>query len=263
METGGMRVSSTNVVFLGTCANLPYAGDDCTSFVINGTYLVDTGWYATVRMLSFGLDPLAIEYLFVTHRHNDHTLGLAQLLLYRKIKRVQEGIERPPLRIVGPESDIAGVVERAVAVLQWKEDTSLHETIPLAPGGVVETDAFRLTTCAAQHTAEGLVYRFFDKLTRREIGYTGDTLYDEGIVRHLTGVSLLIHEACYSNGDPIDKPGKHCQPKLAATAALKAGAKSLVLVHATPHLRAAKVASASEVFPNCLWPKPGERIDVE
>ena len=37
----------TEVTFLGTCANLPYAGEDCSSFVINRRYMVDTGWYGT------------------------------------------------------------------------------------------------------------------------------------------------------------------------------------------------------------------------
>jgi ribonuclease Z len=254
---------STNVVFLGTCANLPYEGDDCTSFVINGKYLVDTGWYGTVRMLSFGLDPSAIEYLFITHRHNDHILGLAQFLLYRRIRKGQNGVETPRLRIVGPAADLDQLVERAITALLWSEDVERPETIPLPAGGVVDTEAFRLSTCASQHTAEGLVYRFLDKATGKEIGYSGDTLYDEAIVRHLTGVSLMIHEACYSDGDPLDKPGKHCQPRLAATAALKAGARSLLLVHATPRTRAGKVASASEIFPNCRWPKLGERITVE
>lgn len=250
----------TTVTFLGTCANLPYAGEDCSSFVINERHMVDTGWYGTVRMLSYGLDPVKIEHLFFTHRHNDHTLGLPQLLLYRRIKRIQEGREFPPLKIFGPAQDLDGIVERAVSVLQWPESAVLPEVIPLEAGDEWENGQFVIRTCSSRHTAPGLVYRFFDKRTGVDLAFTGDTAYDEAVIEHVRGAVFLIHEACYNDGDPLDKPGLHSQPKLAARAAEKAGVGRLALIHGVPALRARKVAAAREIFPNTFWPENGQRV---
>jgi ribonuclease Z len=224
--------------------------------------MVDTGWYGAVRMLSYDLDPTRLEYLFITHRHNDHTLGLPQLLLYRRIKRIQDGLELPPLKIVGPKVDLPGIIQRAVAILQWPDGAVLPEGIPLDPGEGLETGGFILRTCAADHTAPGLVYRFIDKRNGRQLAFTGDTMYSESIVSHVRGVSLLIHEACYNDGDPPDKPGKHCQPRQAAEAARKAEVGRLALIHATPHFRERKVEAAREIFPNTFWPRDGETVSA-
>jgi ribonuclease BN (tRNA processing enzyme) len=87
-------------------------------------------------------------------------------------------------------------------------------------------------------------------------------MYHEDIVAHVEGVSLLIHEACYNDGDPPDKPGKHSQPKQAALAAKKAKVGRLALIHATPHFRERKVEAARKIFPNTFWPRDGETVSV-
>lgn len=250
------------MTFLGTCANLPYRGEDCSSFLINGRYLVDTGWYATVRMLSFGFDPTTVTHLLITHRHNDHVLGLPQILLYQKIKREQEGLDIAPLVVAGPAADLDGILDRAIPTLQWPDSAILPERKILSPSEEWETDEFRIRVCASRHTAPGLVYRFLDRKTGDEIGFTGDTSYDPRIADHLQGVSLLIHDACYNDDDPPDRPGLHSSAVHAAKIAKAAGAKRLALIHATPHFRAQKVAIARKIFSNTFWPKDGETVDV-
>ena len=66
----------TTLTFVGTAAVLPGAGRESACFVINGRDLVDTGWSAAVKMQEVGCDPLAIVWLFFTHCHHDHYLGL-------------------------------------------------------------------------------------------------------------------------------------------------------------------------------------------
>ena len=82
-----MDETKTTVTFLGTSAVVPGAGHDTASFLINGKYLVDTGWYATIKMRGYGFDPMQLEYLFFTHCHHDHYIGLPQLLFYLRMRR--------------------------------------------------------------------------------------------------------------------------------------------------------------------------------
>ena len=83
----GSAPPRTAVTFLGTEAVVPEGGGDTASFVINGKYLVDTGWYAAIKMNCYGLDPLRLEYLFLTHCHHDHYIGLPHLLFYFAMRR--------------------------------------------------------------------------------------------------------------------------------------------------------------------------------
>src|SRR3954447_15556987 len=95
----------TTVTFLGTDAVVPEGGADTASFVINGKYLVDTGWYAVIKMRCYDLDPMDIEYLILTHCHHDHYLGLPHLLFYLAMRR-SERPDRPKLKIIGPAGEI-------------------------------------------------------------------------------------------------------------------------------------------------------------
>src|SRR5262249_30283230 len=51
-----MTGAPTEITFLGTSSVVPGGGHDTASFLINGRYLVDTGWYATIKMRVYGFD---------------------------------------------------------------------------------------------------------------------------------------------------------------------------------------------------------------
>src|SRR5262245_34758140 len=94
-------------------------------------------------MLSFGCDPLAVEYLLVTHFHHDHYLGLPHLLFYRAMARARQQ-PAPPLRIVGPPEDLEKIVERTHAFLQAERFPEVWPQIvlmPIQPGERLEVDA--------------------------------------------------------------------------------------------------------------------------
>ena len=63
-----------SVSFLGTSSVVPEVGRDTASVLINQKVLVDTGWCSALRMLDFGVTPLDLEYIFLTHGHHDHFL---------------------------------------------------------------------------------------------------------------------------------------------------------------------------------------------
>ena len=258
----------TEVTFLGTDAVTPACGGDTASFVINRRYLVDTGWYGALKMRCYGLDPMELEYLFLTHCHHDHYLGLPHLLFYLAMNRAERP-DRAPLKIVGPQEDLVPVVRLAQQFLQMERFAPVRyepECIPLAPGETWDADDFTLAACASLHPVPGLCYRFTDKRTGQVVAFTGDTAYDPTIVRHVQAASLLIHEASY--GASPAPPGNnntslHSGAPDAARVAREAGAGRLALVHCPRPKQQAALEAAQALFPNTLWPADGETLRVE
>lgn len=267
-------MSKTIVTFLGTAAAVPGAGHDVASFVINGTYLVDTGWNAALTLCAHGFDPMDVEYLMLTHCHHDHYLGLPQLLFYRSMQRhrlSKSGKSFRPLKVIGPLNDVARVVDRAAQFLQvdyFPEMEAAVEIIALAPGDDFEGEAFHVTTCPTRHPVQGLCCRFTDKHTNAVLAWTGDTApFSNGaphLVEHVRGVGLLIHDASFgSNPAPTNNPYLHSGAPDAAYLAVAAGVRQLALIHGSEEEQEAARAAASRIFPSTFWPADGETINVD
>jgi ribonuclease Z len=255
----------TTVTFLGTEAVVPECGGDTASFVINGRYLVDTGWYAAIKMRCFGIDPMGIEYLFLTHCHHDHYIGLPHLLFYLAM-RAGERPGRAPLKIVGPAGELELVVGLAQKFLQMERFAPVRiepELIPLRPGDAWEDPEFALTTCASLHPVPGLCYRFADARTGAVVAFTGDTAYEPSIPPFVAGADLLVTEASYgASPAPAANASLHSGAPDAARMAIEGRVKRLALVHCPRAKQAAALAAAQALFPNALWPADGEVVTV-
>ena len=82
--------------------------------VVNGRLLLDGGAPLLPHMQRVGVDAGAIDVVFLTHYHGDHTLGLPPFVLYRIF------VDQRPLTFVGPD----GVAERLEALweVSWGVD---------------------------------------------------------------------------------------------------------------------------------------------
>ena len=241
-------------------------GADHACFLVNGNVLVDTGLAAVWRMRTFGLDPVEVDHLILTHRHLDHTVGLPGLLFHRMARSQAAPLENE-LTIVGPAEHVEGLVGRAVHFLAYPfRDIPRPRVRPMRPGEAYETDGFLITTCGVEHTAPGLCCRFLDRRTGTEIAFTGDTRPSEAVTEHVRGVSLLIHDATYGprGADDGPDPGRHSGAPDAARVAKAARVGRLALIHGptTPEGQADAVAAAREIFPETFWPADGEVVEV-
>lgn len=83
--------------------------------------------------------------------------------------------------------------------------------------------------------------------------YAADTLYNEGILPHVQGVSMLYHETTYLR-DLADRAASrfHSTTEQAATIAQKAGVKKLLIGHFSSKYETLEQfeSEAREVFPN-------------
>jgi len=243
------------ITIIGDSSCIPDKGRETACFLINGKHLVDTGWCSALRMRDHGFDPLKLDSIILTHFHQDHYIGLPQLLFYIGLRK-RSG---PPLNIYGPSENLQRVVEAADAFLQVPRFPELavnRKLVPLAAGDKFDTADLRFETFAANHVSgtkkmeQALVYKVTDKTSGVSAVFTGDTHHHPPIAEFAKGVSLLIHDA------------SHTAPKDAAQIAKQAGVKRLVLIH-YGYSRGAKIlAEAQAVFPSTELAEEGHTLEV-
>jgi ribonuclease BN (tRNA processing enzyme) len=193
------------------------------------TLVFDLGSGAVRGMLRAGLDPFAVDRVFVTHFHPDHTVDVAPLLF--SIKYGAEEARSRPLYLTGPEpferfwgsmTDVWG--EWMVGDYPLEVSELPHECpSPLGlPGG-------SLSWAPAEHRPESIAYRLDDE--GGAFVYTGDTEYSESVVDLARGAHTMLIECSFPDESPV--PG-HLTPGGAARMASEAGVGRVVLTHLYP-----------------------------
>jgi ribonuclease Z len=260
-----MSALSTSLTFLGTADAVPEAGRDVASFVINGTHLVDTGWCGVAQMIRYGLDPLKIRTIILTHCHQDHYLGLPQFFFHWS-QRWRPDMGVPSLTVIGPE-DLTTVLEVTWAFLlapQYPQFTWRPRAHILRPGERFETEEFALATCKTRHPVAGLCYRFYDRRSGATIGFTGDTAYHEPVADHVRDCDLLLHDATFPHDHPrseLHRDG-HSTAVDAARIARLAGARRLMLLHYQLDRCDESLARAEQIYPGVTYALEGQTVDV-
>lgn len=99
-----------------------------------------------------------------------------------------------------------------------------------------------------------------DRLTRpaappKRYAYCSDTAYSEKLIPWVEGVDLLYHEATFAHESvALAKQTTHSTARQAATIALRAGVKKLMIGHFSARYNDEKdlLAEACEVFPETI-----------
>ena len=247
-----------NITFVGTSTCIPDVGSEVASFVIDRKHLVDAGWCSALAMRQYGMDPLQIESLILTHLHQDHYLGLPALLFFIGLRAgTQAG--RKPLRIIGPGEHLQEVVDAAVRFLQiprFPEIEPGYTLMPLAGGDCFELDDLRFTTCAAKHVSganrpePALAYRVTHAASGAGFAFSGDTSFHPPIADLAKGLPLLIHDA------------GHTRPNQAAEIARMAGVGRLLLIHYAKTRADDTLREAQQVFRDSHLARDGESLDL-
>jgi ribonuclease BN (tRNA processing enzyme) len=178
------------LAFLGTGAAFSpdrYNG----AVVVNDRLLLDGGAPLLPHMHRCGVDPGAIDAVFLTHFHGDHTLGLPPFVLYRIF------VDQRPITFVGPE----GIEARMEALFEvsWGRDWQLamrdrfKVTYKNAkPSGAVA--GFKYESIKLDHGSSGSNgYRI--NVDGRILAYSGDTEATAPLDELVDGADVAIVEA--------------------------------------------------------------------
>jgi ribonuclease BN (tRNA processing enzyme) len=178
------------LAFLGTGAAFSldrYNG----AVVVNGRLLLDGGAPLLPHMHRCGVDPGAIDAVFLTHFHGDHTLGLPPFVLHRIF------VDQRPITFVGPD----GIEKRLESLFEvsWGQDWELamrHRfkvTYKAAkPSGTVA--GYKYESIKLDHGTSGSNgYRI--QVDDRILAYSGDTEATAPLDELVDGADVAIVEA--------------------------------------------------------------------
>ncbi len=257
--TDGLKVT-----VLGAASCTPEPGKETASFCINGSLLVDTGWCAALQLIKYGIEPMDIEAVLMTHCHHDHYMGLVSLLFYQGLHAGRTDDEKR-LAVYGPVGEIGRVVTDVWRLLQT--DRYPHLEIPVDVHEVAGGDAFdvcglSVRACRALHNVPSLHYRL-ETPSGASVTFSGDTPYNPALVEFARDTDLLIHEASHGpqSTREAEEPAHSGAPDAAQVASL-AGAKRLGLVHIGLGSVDDALSAAREQFGNTFVPTEGDVLEL-
>jgi ribonuclease BN (tRNA processing enzyme) len=218
------------VVGSGTVVPRLARRQSCVAVEAGGqTFVFDLGSGAVRGMLHANLDPFAVDRIFFTHFHPDHTVDVVPLLFAMKYGAGEQRTR--PLHVAGPEpfrrfwNAVTAVWGEFMLVEYPTEVSELPHECP----SPLELPGCRVSWAPAQHRPESIAYRL--ETGGAAFVYTGDTEYSESVVELARGVHTLLVECSFPDDRPL--PG-HLTPSSAARIASEAGAARVVLTHIYP-----------------------------
>lgn len=250
-------LKGTKVILLGTKGGpTPSAlrAPPANLVLINGQpYVVDCGNGVAVQLIKAGIELPKIRDIFLTHHHSDHNADMGNLVLLAWASGL-----RTPVHLYGPPPlkkmmdnfldmnaiDIEGRIRE-------EGRPPLRPLISLSdfdsPRLVMENDQVRVSATVVNHYTikPSFAYRFDAK--DRSVVFSGDTTYDENLIKLAKGADVLVHEVMYlpaieelvKTGDIGPKLHEHLLKSHTTTAqvgrvAAAAAVKTLVLSHLVP-----------------------------
>jgi ribonuclease BN (tRNA processing enzyme) len=173
------------------------------------------------------LELCALQKLFITHLHLDHTGDLPSLLF--SLRNAADLPENYELHVYGPKGIQRYVNRVTEAHRPWL--TSLPfvlRTEELLRGKRSFID-WRLQVVPMQHSSAALGYRF--EQDSRALAVSGDTDYCPEVIELCRNAHTAILECSTPDAQKVDG---HLTPSLAATIAQEAQSERLILTHIYP-----------------------------
>ena len=167
--------------------------------------LFDAGRGVTIRLNQLGIPMREVTAVFITHFHSDHLVGLADLWLIGWLPP-NYGRRQTPLRIWGPLglSKITAGMEEA-----YSTDIAIRVKDEALPRSAAKFDVNEYTEGGVIYEHEGVAVTSFEvnhgELIKPAYGYrvdyagrsvviSGDTRFDQNVIKAAKGADLLVHE---------------------------------------------------------------------
>lgn len=168
-------------------------------------FIVDAGYGVTMRMVEAGLPLPAIEAIFITHHHSDHTLELGGLIYNSWVNG-----RRTPLHVYGPP-ETEHLVGCFLEAFRFDIDTRIadegrpdlrqlvhvHE---FSEGEVLHDDAMTVSALRNIHPPIADSFSLKFAFSERMVVFSGDTAYYPPLADFAAGADVLVHEVMHKEG---------------------------------------------------------------
>lgn len=209
--------------------------------------LFDTGRGVTTRLYQLKVPFRDVSPVFITHYHSDHINGLPDLWLSGWLggpwaKRTS------PMRLIGPTGlrELTDNLAKAYAADIRIRTADEHypasgiefETQEFDKDGVVYgKDGVQITAFEVNHgDAIKPAYGYRIDYRGHSVLISGDTRFNENVIKYGRGVDLLIHEVCAARPEITDAQARavmahHTSPQEAGTVFARAKPKMAAFTH--------------------------------
>ena len=177
-------------------------------------FIFDAGRGAMQRLHQLGIPFADITAMFLTHHHSDHVVGFPDLWLTGWIGRPW-GKRSTPLQVWGPEGtkQMMEHLPQAFAVdIRVRRRNYSPEGVRLVAheigeGPVFENDGIKISAFEVDHGGEELpAFGYRIDYQGRSVVLSGDTTFNENLIRHAQGADLLVHEVTAATGSAAESP---------------------------------------------------------
>jgi ribonuclease Z len=174
------------------------------------TLLFDAGRGVPIRLGQLKVSIGKIDAVFLTHYHSDHTSGLPDIWLTGWLPPAY-GQRKRPFRVIGPvgaKALMAGLEQAYAADINIREaDEKLPpegiavEVQEFDKDGVVyDQDGVRVTAFEVNHgDLIKPAYGYRIDFAGHSAVISGDTRFNENVVKYGANADVLIHEVCAAN----------------------------------------------------------------
>ncbi len=162
--------------------------------------LFDCGRATVIRLAEAGVGQQEIDKVFLTHLHSDHILSLPDILLTG-----WSSGRKTPLRVWGPTgtremmNNILRTFDFDVRTRRDLDEKFSKAGISVEPtdireGIVYEHNGVKVTAFLVDHGPVKPAFGYRVDAGGRSVVMSGDTRFSENLIKHATGVDVLIHE---------------------------------------------------------------------
>jgi ribonuclease Z len=223
-------------------------------------FIFDAGRGAMQRLHQLGIPFSDITGMFLTHHHSDHVVGFPDLWLTGWIGRPW-GKRSAPLEVWGPvgTAQMMEHLPKAFHVdIRVRSRSYPPEGVKLVAheireGVVLNRDGVRVSAFEVDHGGEELpAFGYRIEYRNRVAVLSGDTTFNENLIRHADGADLLVHEVTAAAGSTAESAAQLKRIGANHTTAEQAGE---VFARARPklavynHLLLFGSAKASDLIP--------------
>ena len=188
--------------------------------------LVDCGTGTLLQLAKAKLDYKNIDAVCISHYHTDH---IADLIALVQALNWTPGFDRKKdLTLIGPKG-FKNFFESKLKPILSNPRPNTYTIIIKEIDNSLTFKGFSVSSYKTNHNEDSIAYKFTEK--NKTLVISGDTDYDEGLIKFARNSDVLVLECSYPNNEKVKG---HLVSKECGEIAKKADVNKLILTHLYP-----------------------------